>query len=218
LGVETGGSPEVPDDSHKDVGEEDICQAATEEGAENSGRGRDGRRVGGRQPRPARNDGHSDWASVPGDTLTRRNSGPIHAIGNNGTIFDRFDYHPTGTDAFHLNLFGARNWFQVPNTYDQPDHDQRQRVLTYNIAPGYQHTFSAHMLFGVNAFLRQDRVNYVNYYPSADPVAATPATLTQDRHLTNFGVKSDVPYSAGKHNLKIGTQLMQTRLSTAFKS
>jgi len=138
---------------------------------------------------------------------------PIHAIGNNGTIFDRFDYQPTGNDSFHLNLFGARNWFQVPNTYDQPDQDQRQRVLTYNIAPGYQHTFNAHTLFSVNAFLRRDRVNY---YPSADPFADTPATLSQDRRLTNFGVKSDVSYSAGKHNLKIGTQLMQTRLAESF--
>ena len=116
-------------------------------------------------------------------------------------------------DAFHLNLFAARNWFQVPNTYDQPDQDQRQRVLTYNIAPGYQHTFNPHTLLTVNAFFRQDRVNY---YPSPDLFADTPATLSQDRHLTNFGVKSDVSYSAGKHNLKIGAQLMQTRLSESF--
>src|SRR6185295_2754367 len=46
---------------------------------------------------------------------------PIHAIGNNGTIFDRFDYQPTGKDSIHLNVFGARNWFQIPNTYDQPN-------------------------------------------------------------------------------------------------
>src|SRR5262245_30862876 len=41
---------------------------------------------------------------------------PIHAIGNNGTIFDRVDFQPTGKDAVHLNVFGARNCFQVPNT------------------------------------------------------------------------------------------------------
>lgn len=35
---------------------------------------------------------------------------PYHAIGNNQTIFDRFDYQPTGKDVFHLNLFAARNW------------------------------------------------------------------------------------------------------------
>ena len=44
---------------------------------------------------------------------------PFHDIGNNETIFDRFDYQPNGKDVFHLNLFAARNWIQIPNTYDQ---------------------------------------------------------------------------------------------------
>src|SRR5581483_9338057 len=57
---------------------------------------------------------------------------PIHAIGNNGTIFDRFDYQPGGRDAFHVNLFAARNWFQIPNTYDQLGQDQRQKASTFN--------------------------------------------------------------------------------------
>jgi len=39
---------------------------------------------------------------------------PLHAIGNSGTIFDHFDYNPTGQDAFHLNISGARNWFRSP--------------------------------------------------------------------------------------------------------
>ena len=69
---------------------------------------------------------------------------PIHDIGNNQTIFDRMDYQPNGKDAFHLNLFAARNWIQIPNSYDQLAQDQRQRVLTWSIAPGYQHTFNAH--------------------------------------------------------------------------
>jgi hypothetical protein len=62
---------------------------------------------------------------------------PIHAIGNNGTVFDHFDYSPTGRDALHVNIFAARNWFQVPNTYDQLGQDQRQKVMTFSIAPGY---------------------------------------------------------------------------------
>lgn len=138
---------------------------------------------------------------------------PIHAIGNNGTIFDRLDYQPTARDVFHLNLFAARNWFQVPNTYDQPGQDQRQRVMTYNVAPAYQHTFSAHTLLSVNPFLRQDRVNY---YSSRDPFADTPATLSEDRHLSNSGVKGDVSYAAGRNNLKVGAQIMQTRLRENF--
>ena len=58
-------------------------------------------------------------------------------------------------DAFHLNLFAARNWFQIPNTYDQLGQDQRQKISTFNFAPGYQHTFGAKTLLTVNPFYRQ---------------------------------------------------------------
>ena len=62
---------------------------------------------------------------------------PIHDIGSNQTVFDRLDYQPNGKDAFHLNLFTARNWLQIPNSYDQLAQDQHQRVLTCSVAPGY---------------------------------------------------------------------------------
>jgi hypothetical protein len=138
---------------------------------------------------------------------------PIHAIGNNGTIFDHFDYNPNGKDVFHLNILGARNWFQVPNTYDQPGQDQRQKATTFNIAPGYQHTFSPTTLLTINPFYRADRVNY---YPSPDFTLDLPATLSQHRTLTNWGVKADLSIVKGRHNFKVGTQLMQTRLHEQF--
>ena len=56
----------------------------------------------------------------------------------------------------------------------------------------------------------------MNYYPSGDPFDDTPATIAQDRTLTNWGVKADVSYASGRHNLKVGTQLMQTRLHENF--
>lgn len=138
---------------------------------------------------------------------------PVHAIGNNGTVFDRFDYQPSSKDAIHFNLFGARNWFQIPNTYDQAGQDQRQKITTFNFAPGYQHTFSPTTLFTVNPFYR---IDHVNYYPSRDPQQDTPATLAQMRSLANWGVKADVSYAKGRHNAKAGTQLMQTRLDERF--
>jgi hypothetical protein len=143
---------------------------------------------------------------------------PLHDIGNNGTLFDRFDFQPTGKDAIHLNLFGARNWFQIPDTYDQDlssqaKQDQRQRVVTYNVAPGYQHTFNSNMVLTIDPF---DRMDQVNYYPSANPFNDTPATISQARTLTNWGVKSDLSYVHGRHNIKVGTQLMQTRLHEQF--
>jgi Carboxypeptidase regulatory-like domain len=138
---------------------------------------------------------------------------PIHDIGNNQTIFDRFDYQPTGKDVFHLNLFAARNWIQIPNDLDQLTQDQRQRVLTWSIAPGYQHTFGAHSLLTINPYIRKDEFNY---YASRDPLADTPATQSQNRQLLNWGVKADVSTSYGRNSLKYGIDLKQTRLLENF--
>ena len=38
---------------------------------------------------------------------------PIHGVGNTQTVFDRFDFQPSGKDVFHLNLFTARNWTRI---------------------------------------------------------------------------------------------------------
>ncbi|HWE51515.1 MAG TPA: TonB-dependent receptor [Bryobacteraceae bacterium] len=138
---------------------------------------------------------------------------PIHAIGNNESIFDRIDYEPTGRDAIHLNFFVARNWFQVPNDFDQLSQDQKQRVLTWNIAPGYQHTFGAQTLLTINPFVRRDQVNY---YGSRDPLADNPAAISQTRFLTNYGAKADLAILHGRHSLKFGTQARQTRLLENF--
>ncbi|MGE5647242.1 MAG: TonB-dependent receptor [Acidobacteriota bacterium] len=138
---------------------------------------------------------------------------PMHDIGNSQTIFDHIDYQPTGKDVLHLNIFAARNWFQIPDTYDQPNQDQRQRVRTLNLAPGYQHTFNANTLLTVNTFVRQDRIDY---FPSRDPFDDLPATISQNRHLTNYGLRADVAYVRGAHNIKIGTQIMQTKLKENF--
>ena len=138
---------------------------------------------------------------------------PIHDVGNNETIFDRMDYQPGGRDAFHLDLFAARNWFQVPNDYDQLSQDQKQRVMTWNVAPGYQHTFGTQSLLTINPFVRRDQVNY---YGSRNPLADNPAAISQNRFLTNYGAKADLAVTHGRHSLKFGTQLQQTRLLENF--
>lgn len=138
---------------------------------------------------------------------------PFHDKGNSTAIFDHMDYQPTGKDSLHLNLFGARNWFQIPNTYDQLNQDQRQRATTLSIAPGYQRTFSSAALLTIDPYFRQDRVNY---WPSRDPLDDTPATVGQNRHLTNFGTTANLGWVKGIHNLKIGTEIKQTRLKENF--
>jgi hypothetical protein len=137
----------------------------------------------------------------------------IHDGGNNQTLFDRFDYQPNGVNIFHLNLFAARNGIQIPNSYDQIGQDQRQRVLTWSLAPGYQHTFSAHTLLTVNPYIRKDQFNY---YPSPDPLNDQPATQSQSRQLLNWGVKADISTVQGHHTIKYGVDLKQTRLLENF--
>jgi outer membrane cobalamin receptor len=138
---------------------------------------------------------------------------PIHGVGNNENTFNRLDFVPTEKDILHVNVFLARNWFQIPNSFDNIGQDQRQKVVTYDIAPGYQHTFSPKTLLTISPFVRQDRVNY---YPSADITLDSPATISQSRQLTNWGVRSDMSYVSGHHNFKAGIQLMQTRLNESF--
>jgi hypothetical protein len=138
---------------------------------------------------------------------------PFHDRGNNVTIFDRADLQPTAKDIFHLNIFLARNWLQIPNDYDQLGQDQHQRVLTWNLAPGYQRTINAHTLLTVNPYIRKDQLNY---YPSRDPFSDTPATQSQNRQLLNWGVRADLTTTAGRHNLKYGIDLKQTRLLENF--
>jgi len=137
----------------------------------------------------------------------------IHDIGNNQTLFDHFDFQPSGKDIFHLNLYAARSWFQIPNDFDQLSQDQHQRVLTFSIAPGYQHTFNARTLMTINPYFRKDQVNY---YASNDPFDDTPATQTQNRQLLNWGVKADVVTTKGRNTLKYGFDLKQTRLLENF--
>ena len=165
-------------------------------------------------------DGGAKWGnfflvdtSRTGRFLDSPEFSPIHDRGNNESIFDRMDYQPTGRDSFHLDVFGARNWFQIPNTYDQVNQDQRQQARTFSFALGFQHTFNPKMLMTISPFIRQDRVDY---YPSDNPFADSPATLAQNRHLTNWGTRADFSYASGIHNIKIGTEIQQTRLVENF--
>jgi len=139
---------------------------------------------------------------------------PIHDIGNNSSVFDRFDWQPGPMDVFHFDLFAARNWFQVPNDYDQLAQDQKQRVQSWSIAPGYQHTFNAHTLLTVNPYVRRDQLNY---YASRDPFDDTPVTASQNRFLTNYGIKADIAWTHGRHEIKAGFQIQQTRLDENFQ-
>ncbi|MBZ5536944.1 MAG: carboxypeptidase regulatory-like domain-containing protein [Acidobacteriia bacterium] len=139
----------------------------------------------------------------------------IHAKGNSENIFDRVDFQPSTQDTFHVNLNYARSWFQQPNQFDQAAAGQDQRALinTFNFAPAWTHIFNTNTVLTVNAFVRQDRYHY---YPSADAFSDLPATLAQNRHLTNLGVRSDLSYVKGAHNIKVGVQFQHWFLNEKF--
>jgi hypothetical protein len=140
----------------------------------------------------------------------------FHDRGTATSVFDHVDYNPNPKDSLHLNLLLARNSFQIPNTYEQQSlgQDQNQLVRSVNIAPGYVHLFSPSTVLTVNPYYRIDQIRYS---PSADPFSDQITTLSQQRRLTNAGLRADVAYTKGKHNAKFGLQASHTFLTEAFQ-
>jgi len=73
---------------------------------------------------------------------------------------------------------------------------------------------NSNSVFTVGAFVRRDQYNY---YPSnnllADFSPIQSLTIAQDRNLTNAGLRSDLNYTKGIHNIKIGATYQQTFLN-----
>jgi len=139
----------------------------------------------------------------------------MHSKGNEENLFDRVDFQLSNADSIHLNLGYTRSWFQTPNSFDAQfaNQDQRAQIQTYNVAPTWTHLFSPTTLLTVGAFARRDNFGY---FPSADPFADLPETLKQGRKLTNAGLRTDVSYVKGIHNLKAGVTFQHTFLTEDF--
>jgi Carboxypeptidase regulatory-like domain/TonB-dependent Receptor Plug Domain len=162
----------------------------------------------------------------------------MHDKGNQENIFDRVDYQLSGADSIHVNLGFTRSWFQTPNSFDAQDAtawngvvvdngglgpngqpvgpaDQRSQIKTFNIAPAWTRLINNSTVFTLGTFVRRDQYNY---YPSDNPFAdLSPSlqfqTVGQDRSLTNAGVRSNVSYVKGIHNIKAGVVYQQTFLT-----
>ena len=70
---------------------------------------------------------------------------------------------------------------------------------------------NSNTLFTLGAFVRRDQFHY---YPSANPFSdlapdIQQETLSQDRKLTNAGLRSDISYVKGHHNVKAGATYQQ---------
>ena len=141
---------------------------------------------------------------------------PLHDRGKAASLFNHFDYKLTPADALHVNLFLARNRFEIPNTIDQQalGQDQQQLVRTLNFAPGYIHTFNSSTLLTLNTYYRLDEVKFS---PSPDPFSDETQTVSQQRRLANAGIRADLSYVKGIHNIKFGGQFSHTFLTEDFQ-
>jgi hypothetical protein len=150
---------------------------------------------------------------------------PIHDKGNEENLFDRVDFQISQKDTIHANFQYTRSWFQTPNTYDNlnvvgPDGnvvgntDQRSQIGTFNIAPTWTRLIGTTAVFTLGAYVRRDQYNY---YPSNNPFAdlgpINSETISQDRNLTNAGIRSDISYVKGIHNVKAGVTYQHTFLN-----
>jgi Carboxypeptidase regulatory-like domain/TonB-dependent Receptor Plug Domain len=151
----------------------------------------------------------------------------FHDKGNEENLFDRVDFQVSKVDSVHVNLGFTRSWFQTPNAFDNLNTgvtdpvvgnpvaptDQRSQIKTFNIAPSWTRLLSPNAVFTLGAFVRRDQYNY---YPSANPFSDLGSiqqeSVTQNRMLANTGVRSDVSYVKGIHNLKAGATYQQTFL------
>jgi hypothetical protein len=152
----------------------------------------------------------------------------IHDKGNQGNLFDRVDFALSPADSVHINMGYTRSWFQNPNSYDNVLHtgqtdpsgnslgptDQRSQIKTLNVAPSWTRLINNHAVFTLGGFVRRDDYNY---YPSGslfnDLSPIQQETVAQNRTLTNAGLRSDLSYVKGIHNIKIGTTYQQTFLN-----
>src|SRR5437870_3422204 len=139
----------------------------------------------------------------------------MHSKGNEQNVFDRVDLQFTSADSVHLNGGYTRSWFQNPNSFDAAasGQDQRAQIKTYNFAPTWTHLFSTSTLLNVGFFARHDRFNY---YPSANPLADLSETATQQRKLTNLGLRGDLSYVQAIHNVKMGVTFEHSIFTAGF--
>ena len=132
----------------------------------------------------------------------------------------RDDFRPPRLSAqrqgrFHLNLFTARNWTQIPNSLDQLSPgseiarahlEHRARVSAHPQRAHADHDQSLYSERSVQ-LLREPRIRHRRYARHAIPAAPT----------SNWGVKADVATTIGHNNIKYGIDLKQTRLLENFQ-
>lgn len=157
----------------------------------------------------------------------------FHDKGNELNLFDRVDRTFSSRDSIHVNFNYTRSWFQTPNTYDNlgvqnivsggststpvfggvGNTDQHAKIGTFDIAPLYTRVIGSNAVFNFGGFIRRDGFHY---YGSKNPLAdlgpIQQQAISQDRSLTNAGLRTDYSISTGRNSIKAGALYQQTFL------
>ena len=137
---------------------------------------------------------------------------PVHDIGNTGTVFDRFDFHPGGRDALHVDVLAAGNWLQVPNTYDQARQDQKQKVVL-SISPP---VISARWTRRRSRASMPFTARRCRLLSEPQPSRRLSGDGRTEAVADELGLRADLARSRGRHNWKAGLHTSQTRLDEQF--
>jgi len=94
--------------------------------------------------------------------------------------------------------------------------DQRSQIRTFSVAPSWDHLIGSNAVLTFGLWLRRDAYNY---YPSGNPFedlgpfSLQRESVSQYRTLTNAGIRSNISYVRGIHNIKAGAAYEQTFLN-----
>ena len=151
----------------------------------------------------------------------------FHDKGNEENLFDRVDFQLSKADSIHLNLGFTRSWFQTPNSFDNLNAGVTDPVAGNPVAPRtsvhrsrlstlrrrgrgcsvpMRCSRSAHSCGATSTTITPAPIRFLISVPSSK------RRVTQDRTLTNTGLRSDISYVKGIHNLKAGATYQQTFL------
>ena len=183
-----------------------------------------------------------NFISANGLNTSRFLDGPefnvMHDRGNEENLFDRVDFKASEKNTVNVNFQFTRSWFQTPNSYDaqyatawrglvvnngglDPNDnvvgptDQRSQIKTVDISPTLTRLLNNNTVLTFGGWMRRDGYNYD---PSGNPFADLQPDLQlqsigQNRTLTNTGVRADVSYVKGVHNIKAGALFQHTFLT-----
>jgi hypothetical protein len=91
--------------------------------------------------------------------------------------------------------------------------DQRSKIETFDIAPLYTRVIGTDSVLNFGGYVRKDTFHY---YPSGNPLAdfgpIQNESISQDRTLTNAGLRTDYTLQKGRNNIKMGATYQQTFL------